>query len=247
MVNIDTVYQKVLALANKEQRGYITPQEFNLYADHAQKEIFEQYFYDISQWDRQPGNSHEASDVLTMLDRKLSVLEHWAHLPNTNLANNLGDINLDQFPRLYRLVEVKVNYGDGSGYHVAEEVSTKQLTDYQNIALVKPSIKRPVYAHFFERASGDERIRIHPAPPVIKEKPLTSYIFLPKKPEWSYVILGDKALYNANTSVNFQLHQSEEIELIYKILKLAGINLNKAEVVQVAQTLDTQNVQQEKA
>ena len=27
-VNIDTVYQTVQALANKEQRGYITPQEF---------------------------------------------------------------------------------------------------------------------------------------------------------------------------------------------------------------------------
>ena len=30
MVNIDTVYQRVLAIANKEQRGYITPLEFNL-------------------------------------------------------------------------------------------------------------------------------------------------------------------------------------------------------------------------
>ena len=33
MVNINNVYQKVLALANKEQRGYITPQEFNLFAN----------------------------------------------------------------------------------------------------------------------------------------------------------------------------------------------------------------------
>jgi hypothetical protein len=45
MVNIDTVYQRVLAFANKEQRGYITPQEFNLFANQAQMEIFEQYFY----------------------------------------------------------------------------------------------------------------------------------------------------------------------------------------------------------
>ena len=44
MVNINSVYQKVLALANKEQRGYITPQEFNLFADKAQLEIFENYF-----------------------------------------------------------------------------------------------------------------------------------------------------------------------------------------------------------
>ena len=53
-VNVDTVYHKVLALANKEQRGYITPQEFNLFADHAQMDIFEQYFYDINQFNRTP-------------------------------------------------------------------------------------------------------------------------------------------------------------------------------------------------
>ena len=47
MINIDTVYQKVLALANKEQRGYVTPQEFNLLARKAQLEIFDSYFHDI--------------------------------------------------------------------------------------------------------------------------------------------------------------------------------------------------------
>ena len=45
-INVDTVYQRVLAVANKEQRGFITPLEFNLLANQAQMEIFEQYFYD---------------------------------------------------------------------------------------------------------------------------------------------------------------------------------------------------------
>ena len=47
MISIDTVYQRVLALANKEQRGYITPLEYNLLANQAQQLIFEQYFYDL--------------------------------------------------------------------------------------------------------------------------------------------------------------------------------------------------------
>ena len=59
MVNINNVYQKVLALANKEQRGYITPQEFNLFANLAQMEIFEQYFYDLNQLSRTRSNSKE--------------------------------------------------------------------------------------------------------------------------------------------------------------------------------------------
>ena len=70
---VDTVYQKVLALANKEQRGYITPQEFNLFADHAQMEIFEQYFYDLTQFLRVHGNSEEYSDIIDNIREKISI------------------------------------------------------------------------------------------------------------------------------------------------------------------------------
>ena len=53
-VSVDTVYQRVLAIANKEQRGYITPQEFNLLANQAQMEIFNEYFYDLFPKNRSP-------------------------------------------------------------------------------------------------------------------------------------------------------------------------------------------------
>ena len=72
-VNIDTVYQKVLAMANKEQRGYITPQEFNLYADQAQMDIFERYFHDIRQAETRTESDTEFSSSLDMLDEKLNV------------------------------------------------------------------------------------------------------------------------------------------------------------------------------
>ena len=70
-VNVDTVYQRVLTIANKEQRGYITPQEFNLLANQAQLEIFEQYFYDINQFNRRNGNNTEYSDMLNILGEKI--------------------------------------------------------------------------------------------------------------------------------------------------------------------------------
>ena len=74
-VNIDTVYQKVLAMANKEQRGYITPQEFNLFADHAQMDIFEQYFYDLNQFKRAAGNDTMYGDMVNILEEKIVLFE----------------------------------------------------------------------------------------------------------------------------------------------------------------------------
>ena len=43
-VNVNTVYTTVLTVLNKEQRGYLTPDEFNKVAAQAQLEIFEDFF-----------------------------------------------------------------------------------------------------------------------------------------------------------------------------------------------------------
>ena len=45
---INDVRNTVLAILNKDNNGYITPEEFNLFAKNAQREIFEQYFHDYS-------------------------------------------------------------------------------------------------------------------------------------------------------------------------------------------------------
>ena len=47
-VNVNSVYTKVLYVLNKENRGYMTPAEFNSLAQQAQLEIFEKnkFFFD---------------------------------------------------------------------------------------------------------------------------------------------------------------------------------------------------------
>ena len=47
---IDSVRQTVLAVANKNNYGYISPGDFNLFAQQAQLDIFEDYFYQYNQW-----------------------------------------------------------------------------------------------------------------------------------------------------------------------------------------------------
>ena len=68
----------------------------------------------------------------------------------------------------------------------------------------------------------------------------------PEKVEWGYDVINEKALYNASRSVNYQLHESEETELVYKILALAGIIINKPGLAQTAVGLDSSKIQQEK-
>ena len=72
-VSIDNVYQRVLAISNKEQRGYITPQEFNLLAYKAQMDIFESYFHDYKIALLNPGNQSKTADNIEILREKIAV------------------------------------------------------------------------------------------------------------------------------------------------------------------------------
>jgi|TARA_R110000744_G_scaffold33725_1_gene79102 hypothetical protein len=229
MVNVDTVYQKVLALANKEQRGYITPQEFNLFADLAQKEVLEQYFYDVNQWGRNTGNSTEYSDMLSLLQEKLSELE--VRLENETVTSGL--FNHRTIADLYKLGTI-VSTDSGSEI---EQVNNNEWYYMQSAPLTMPTLIRPVYVN---RIDG---LNIYPS--TITDIDI-SYTRSPAPPTWGYVVVNNKALFNGTTSTNFELHSSEESELIYRILMLAGISMQRFEVTEAASKLENQKQQQEK-
>jgi len=245
-VSVDTVYQKVLALANKEQRGYITPQEFNLFADHAQKEIFEQYFYDVNQFKRVPGNNTNYSDMINNLEEKISIFEVYDKV--VSVSNQFGDIILgDEVIDLYRLGMVRVDYNSESRFRVAEEIQLKDLNIYGDSPLTAWSKKRPVYTRYGPDVLQD-RLKVYPYPSsdnTIDEVKI-SYIRKPSKPNWAYILVSERPLYEASTSNDFELHASEESELVYRILALAGIAIEKPQVTQTAASLQTAQVQQEK-
>ena len=230
MVNVDTVYQKVLALANKEQRGYITPQEFNLFADQAQKEILEQYFYDINQFSRAPGNDTEYSDMLNLLEEKISIFED-----NDTVTNGV-----DLPPDLYRLGAVIFNGNE------AEQVEQKDFLYINSSPLTAPANNRPIYTR---RGNTVAVFGRGPTGTVQRVTGITcNYIRIPERPQWGYVVVNEKALFDpsAAKTTNFELHQSEESELVYKILTLAGITLENPGLTQMAANLEGTKIQQEK-
>ena len=64
---------------------------------------------------------------------------------------------------------------------------------------------------------------------------------VPRAVNWGYVVVNEQALYNAATAIDFNLHRSEETNLVIKILELAGITINKPGLVQIASNEEAQN------
>ena len=236
-VSIDTVYQRVLAFANKEQRGYITPQEFNLFANQAQQEIFEQYFYDTSQFKRVHGNDSVHSDISDILETKIQLFESMDD--ETNIAANWtvsgNGVNIPGY--VYRVSAVELNNKDFNSVILSP--------------LTKPNPSRPIanIRGGIVHVISDLLITNGIIQTTSFETPTNVfYIRKPVDVRWGYIVVNNKALYDAavGSTVDFELHASEESELIYKILKFAGVTLDKQVVMQVGQGMEAAQVQQEK-
>jgi len=246
MIHIDTVYQKVLALANKEQRGYITPLEFNLMANQAQQLIFEQYFYDLNQVKRVESDVTSFSDMEELIENKLAPFRSISFLQDQATTypriNVIPGVNPQGDPDYYRTGKIHV-----LGYE-ATKVSSIEFTNIKNSSFHAYGLtKNPIYRDSILQFQDVEIYNGSNA--VLGPNDVTvETIKKPEKAEWGYDVVAEKALYNASGStVNFQLHESEETELVFKILESAGIIINKPGLAQVAAQEDIKKIQQEKA
>jgi hypothetical protein len=228
-VSIDTVYQRVLALANKEQRGYMTPQEYNLLANQAQLLIFDEYFYEIDKRLDEHGNSTEYSDMLDITSEKLSPFLN----TNVDMSNVSGSTM--RLPTLHKLGTVF--YNDGTRNVKVERIDANQAELMQQTALYAPSQLRPVYVRRTETT-----LQFFPAtasPAYATSNVNCNFISKPAQAVWGYTVVNSQALYDATLSTDYALHASEETNLVYKVLELAGVVLNKPGLVQIATNEET--------
>jgi hypothetical protein len=234
-VSVDTVYQRVLALSNKEQRGYITPQEFNLLANQAQMGIFEEYFHHLNQYLRNPGNDSAYSDSVDYIEDKLSHFQMYNRVISSDAEDNF-ELPANYIPGgLYRLTEVRISnaaYDDVT----CEQTTLKKYNQRRRATFSARSLdEHPTYIRI---SYGDSRqfLRIFHGDGAYSGNAKIDYLRQPLKVEWDYVVVNEKALYNANGSSNFDLHPSEETTLVYKILELGGVVINKPALASYAKT-----------
>lgn len=232
-VSIDTVYQRVLAILNKENRGYVTPQEFNLFANQAQLEVFEQYFFDLNQYNRLPKNDTEYSDLPKLINEKLSKFKKSASISYMTDHFHLPS-------DLHKLGTVIYN-----NTTPVEEIDKKNLLEYQLSKLTAPTINNPVYIQNIDNTSAHWGINVFPTS--INANVSITYVRKPNDVSWSYQTIAGNALYNAGSSTDFELHASEETNLVLKVLLYAGVSIKDPNIAQLADAKETKKITQEKS
>tara|TARA_Y100001936_G_scaffold30606_1_gene28691 strand:+ start:12874 stop:13608 length:735 start_codon:yes stop_codon:yes gene_type:complete len=228
-VSINTVYSRVLVLANKEQRGYITPQEFNLLANQAQMKIFESYFYSKNLRNRQePNRTNEVdeTDIDELLARKLNPFSEFLPVTSGHTFPTTTTVDSVQQP-IFQYGMVMLNDEPCQKVSMFDAERLKKSTRH----MASTAGQAPFYTD--NRVSGRD-IVVYAGNIQEETSNVTVECFrVPVTAEWAYVVVNNQALFNANAAVDFELHRSEEDTLVNKILELSGIVINKPDVTSI--------------
>ena len=188
-INVNTVYRTVLLILNKEQRGYMTPDEFNKIGTQVQREIFERYFEDLNQQSRLSKNDVDYANRLELTEEKLQEFKTY--------SSPAYAASTDDFPvptDLYKLGNIafrKVNYDAtnlvstySQNYKELQRVNRHDFNLIRRSKLVEPSKNYGVFLY-----EGD-RIKVHPKIAQVNgQTPIElDYLKKPDDVRWGYTI-----------------------------------------------------------
>jgi hypothetical protein len=235
---INEVRNTVLSILAKDNRGYITPFEFNLYAKQAQLDVFERYIYlysnaIIKQNQRMHGEGY--SDV----PKKLSeVLDTFYKVSSLTYTAPYFEAPADS----YFIQKLVLNNKE------IEKVSQQKVLYLLASNLTAPSVAYPVYTLMDNDGTAPPSVRSNFTvyPDTITANVDAHYLRYPKEPKWTYTSIGGDPLFNQSAIdyQDFELPMSDFSDLVVKILQYAGVSIREQEVIAAAKAEELQEIQQ---
>ncbi len=175
-INVNTVYTTVLTILNKEQRGYLTPFEFNNVANQVQLEVFEKFFEDYNQYIRMPKTNVEFASRMDHIMEEFQIFEKTDNASNNPAATtNVYDQPTD----LHRFGSATWNKGTNSP--PIEIVSNRDYNQLKLSSLTQPTNNFPVAKY------QQDKLTVFPSPTAFANTDVTfNYIRKPSNVRWGY-------------------------------------------------------------
>jgi hypothetical protein len=239
MISTNSVRNLVMHLLNKSNFGYITPDEYNSFSNLAQLDVFEDLFYQYTNWlnkENKRMTNSEYANIPKNIQEQIDAFSTYTNETNftyNTLTNYWGYSGND----LYRAENLSLVNSQGRKTDV-ELVSKSKLNRMVNLGETSPSFTYPAY----ERVS--DLFRIYP---ILTTGYSAELFFLrkPKEPKWTFTNVLGNPIYNASASdfQNFELHPSNFVPLVMKILGYAGLNLREEQVQQASNSEEVKKIQ----
>jgi hypothetical protein len=245
---INSVRNTVLSILNKNNYGYISPADFNLFAKQAQLEIFDEYFSD---YNKQLNKENARQSGTGYADIAKSLIEVIDFFSVTNDLANVADNTFSLPSELttgddYYLLNKVLCYDTSTAPRTfrgeAEYVTHSDITLLNTSQLTSPSIYYPAYT------TEGNTMTVFPASFNTANSIQCQYIRYPKAPQWTFSVVGaGEPIFNPNVSgyQDFELAIDDEYRLVNRILQQCGISIREGDVYQYANSEEIQNDQQQ--
>lgn len=227
---INSVRNTVLAVCNKNNYGYISPSDFNLFAKQAQMDMFEDYFYQYNYQINKVNAHTTGSSYANLAENLLEVIDSFSVFDAlVNSGTNQYTLPAD----FYYINRLQYNNLD------VEKVSESKLLNLTNSLLTAPTTEWPAYV-----VRGNTAFIF---PDTITGAVIDcQYVRYPLDPKWAYqTLLNGEPMFDQGLSIDFELPDSDEPMLVVKILQYAGISIRETEVVNAMTTMEANENQQE--
>ncbi len=246
---INSVRNTVLSVLNKNNYGYLSPSDFNLFAKQAQLDLFQDYFYQynyqvMKENTRQSGTGY--ADIKKGLEEVIdlfSVTNDLTHVADNRFSAPSITTTGDDYYLILKVLCYDASAPPRVFKGEAEKVHQSKITILNNSMLTAPSELFPAYT-----LDGDT-ITVFPSTFDAPTEVECNYIRYPKDPKWTYVSLtnGEPTFdQSAADFQDFELSIEDEVTLVLKILQYAGVSIREAEVYGFANSEETQDIAEEK-
>ena len=232
MASVREVYNALKDLANKEQRGFITPSEFNSFAPIAQQNVFNKLFKDITASEalrRRNVDPARDKSTLKQIKEDLGVFSK-----DSTITKASGVFaKPDDFARLISMKTAGDILLDVTSSVMIDPIYDEEKIDRILLSdLSKPSTSRPVAIvkdniQVFPTSINRIQVRYYKQPEGIDPTTGARTVSLPK---FGFTTSNGKEAFNASTSVDFELPEHYSSELVFEIAKLVGVNLRDPNV-----------------
>jgi hypothetical protein len=234
---INSVRNTVLAVLNKNNYGYVSPADFNLYAKQAQLEVFEEYF---SQYNKAVNMENARTSGTSYADLKRAIEESIETFSQTStLAQVAPGTNRYFTPSLtttgfdYFLINKVLCYDASGNTRVykgeAEKVNHSQITMLVNSLLTAPTEQYPAYT----QEGGI--MTVYPSSINLPSEVDAQYFRYPKAPKWTFITLASGEPVFDQSQVDYQDFEvplEDEYKLVFKILQYCGMSIREIQVAQ---------------
>ena len=233
MASVNEVYSALKSLANKDERGFITPKVFNTFASVAQNKIFNDLFNDSVKSQAYRMRNIDAPGHMSSNKRLSEDLAHFSKEVTISQSSGIFEKPED----LARLISMKSHgayvFGTSTSTPIDIIYDESKIEYILQSDLSAPSANHPVAMvsrdiEVFPTTIKKIKVRYYKVPEGIEP---TTGNRTPLSPRYNAISLGaSNEVFDPTTSVDFELPDHYVPQIIVEIGKMIGINLRDQDV-----------------